>query len=377
MRAARAQGRRTVDQLRGIREIQRRGGHVGDAEGFGYGGAHTGGGIFVQRGKVGGPLAEDGQGKAVLLRHRAEGFLNQRLQLLKHKHRILAAQEFQQGVFRQRPRHAEAEHGHGIRKAAFLHGIKHIVDRGTAGDHAEARIRRAFHTVERAGVAHRNQAAHTLDQTLVMAHGIARQRHERVILFIVARPGLGADVAKLHHAAAVRHAGGRPNHHGHPHLRRKCERSHGHILHFLRGGGFEAGKPEQAGILPIILLVLAGEHARVVGAVHHEAPTDAEIRQRAERIGGDVEADVLHGGQTVQAAHGRARNGFHRHFLVGGEIHAETARALQFVQQVAHFRGRGAGIAARVVEPGFIRAPHERLVAHEQRLFADFTFEKH
>ena len=210
-----------------------------------------------------------------------------------------------------------------------------------------------------------------------MAHGIARQRHERVILFIVARPGLGADVAKLHHAAAVRHAGSRPNHHGHPHLRRKCERRHGHILHFLRGGGFEAGKPEQAGILPIILLVLAGEHARVVGAVHHEAPADAEIRQRAERIGGDVEADVLHGGQTVQAAHGRARNGFHRHFLVGGEIHAETARALQFVQQVAHFRGRGAGIAARVVEPGFIRAPHERLVAHEQRLFADFTFEKH
>lgn len=135
-----------------------------------------------------------------------------------------------------------------------------------------------------------------------MAHGIARQRHERVILFIVARPGLGTDVAKLHHAAAVRHAGGRPNHHGHPHLRRKCERRHGHILHFLRGGGFEAGKPEQAGILPIILLVLAGEHARVVGAVHYEAPTDAEIRQRAERIGGDVEADVLHGGQTVQAA---------------------------------------------------------------------------
>lgn len=204
--------------------------------------------------------------------HRAEGFLNQRLQLLKHKHRILAAQEFQQGVFRQRPRHAEAEHAHGIRKAAFLHGIKHIVDCGTAGDHAEARIRRAFHTVERAGVAHRNQAAHTLDQTLVMAHGIARQRHERVILFIVARPGLGTDVAKLHHAAAVRHAGGRPNHHGHPHLRRKCERRHGHILHFLRGGGFEAGKPEQAGILPDILLVLAGEHARVVGAVHYEAP---------------------------------------------------------------------------------------------------------
>ena len=62
VRAARAQGRRAVDQLRGIREIQRRGGHVGDAEGFGYGGAHTGGGIFVQRGKVGGPLAEDGQG---------------------------------------------------------------------------------------------------------------------------------------------------------------------------------------------------------------------------------------------------------------------------------------------------------------------------
>ena len=84
------------------------------------------------------------RGKAVLLCHRAEGFLNQRLQLLKHKHRILAAQEFQQGVFRQRPRHAEAEHAHGIRKAAFLHGIKHIVDRGTAGDHAEARIRRAL-----------------------------------------------------------------------------------------------------------------------------------------------------------------------------------------------------------------------------------------
>ncbi len=61
------------------------------------------------------------------------------------------------------------------------------------------------------------------------------------------------------------------------------------------------GTRAKAAKVAVVLLVLRGVHAGVVGGDHHEAGVDAGESERHEGVGGDVQADVLHGDQGARA----------------------------------------------------------------------------
>ena len=61
------------------------------------------------------------------------------------------------------------------------------------------------------------------------------------------------------------------------------------------------GTLAKRGEVAVVLLVLRGVHAGVVGGDDHQAGVDAGERERHERVGGHVEADVLHGHQGAGA----------------------------------------------------------------------------
>ena len=183
------------------------------------------------------------------------------------------------------------------------------------------------------------------------------------------------DFAEFDHSAQVRHAGCGAQHDGHTQLVREPECRDGHILHFLSGGGCKQRQAEQAAVMTVILFVLAGKQTGVVGIVDDQRALDADIGQRAERIGGHVQPDVLHGSQAVQTGHGRACGSFHGDFFIGSEFHAEGRMGLELEKQCANFGRRSPRIGAGKIESGFIGAPYQSFIAHEENFPARCIFQ--
>ncbi len=80
---------------------------------------------------------------------------------------------------------------------------------------------------------------------------------------------------------------------GTPKLLGQVEGLPGHVVGFLVVGRLEAEDVGELGVEAAVLLVLRAVHAGIVGADHDEAavgPGDGGVH---ERVGGDVEADVL------------------------------------------------------------------------------------
>ena len=69
-------------------------------------------------------------------------------------------------------------------------------------------------------------------------------------------------------------------------------------------------------VTPIVLLILARSHARIIGGDDDQRAADAGVGSREERVGGYVEADVFHRAQRPRPAESRADGDFQRHLLV-------------------------------------------------------------
>ena len=135
---------------------------------------------------------------------------------------------------------------------------------------------------------------------------------------------------------------------------------------FLRVGRLEQRHVRAARVKARILLVLREEHERVVRHDGDKPGVHARIRRRKERIGRDVQSDVLHARHRPRAADGRAIGHFHGHLLVRGPF-AVNFRI--FRNGFGNLRRRGAGIARADLHARFPRAARHGLVAKIKRFF--------
>ena len=90
----------------------------------------------------------------------------------------------------------------------------------------------------------------------------------------------------------------------------KLERGLHHGETLLGRGGVEHGylreRPEAAGVL----LGLRGDGAGIVGHIEHAAALDSDVVQAHERVGSDIEANLLAGEKRARPTVGRAREQF-------------------------------------------------------------------
>ena len=125
--------------------------------------------------------------------------------------------------------------------------------------------------------------------------------------------------------------------HGLLKLAGKAEGRAGHVLGFLGRGRLETGQHGKTRVIAVVLLVLAGVAAGVVSGEHHQPAGQASVHGREQRVGGHVEAHVLHGHKTQSAAQSRARRHFHGDLLVDGILQPVAPFAADAVKCVRHF----------------------------------------
>ena len=137
----------------------------------------------------------------------------------------------------------------------------------------------------------------------------------------------------------------------------------GHFLGFLSRNGLKTGQRGETGVMAVVLLVLAGMAAGVVGREHHQTAGQADIGRGKQGIGGHVEAHMLHGHQAHGAAQGTAGGHFHGDLLVNGVFQPVAALTAQAEEGVGHFRGRRARITGNHVHARFQSAAHDSFIA--------------
>src|ERR1019366_5441262 len=155
------------------------------------------------------------------------------------------------------------------------------------------------------------------------------------------RFGRAVVLARLHDGVAMADAGGRAVENGYLPALRHLNRRPQEIISLLRIGRLEHRHTSRYGVSPVVLLVLAGSHARVIGGDDDERAAHAGVGDREERVGGDVEADVFHSAERARPAESRADGDFQRYLLVRGPLGLAT----ELGEVLEDFGGRGAGVS--------------------------------
>ena len=137
----------------------------------------------------------------------------------------------------------------------------------------------------------------------------------------------------------------------------------GHLKSLGGVGGLEHGNAGKCSVVAAVLLVLRREHARVVGCEQHQAAAHARIGKRHERVGGDVDADVLHRHERAVPCHGEAQGVLKGDLLVDGPLRIDVVELGERLERLGR---RGARIAETGVTAGFPRSPGYGLIAAEQ-----------
>ncbi len=161
-------------------------------------------------------------------------------------------------------------------------------------------------------------------------------------------PAAGSAGPGDHDGLGVADAGGHPVEDRDLPPFRDFDRRKEEVVGLLRVGRLDRRQPGRDGVAAVVLLVLRGGHARVVGADHDQRAGHAGVGGGEERIGGDVEADVLHRHDRSRARERRAQADLEGHLLVGRPLGA----AAQLRERLEDLRGRSAGIAGAQGDAG-------------------------
>ena len=163
----------------------------------------------------------------------------------------------------------------------------------------------------------------------------------------------------------------RANDDGRPILLGKVERGLHHREALLGSGGVEhrnlRERPETAGVL----LRLRRDGAWVVGNEEHAAALDPDVVQAHQRVGGNVQPNLLAGEQRACAAVRRARKKLERRLLVRRPFHVNAVSfvsRMQLRDGLDQLRRRRPGISRDNPHPRLEGGVGERLVAHQQFL---------
>jgi hypothetical protein len=166
----------------------------------------------------------------------------------------------------------------------------------------------------------------------------------------------------LHRRLGVGEAGGGAEQDRRGELLAQVKGQAGKLPGFLAIRRLQAGELTEAGVLAVILLVLRGETAGVVGGDQHQSGPDAGVGDGHQTVGGDVDADVFHRRQRAGAAEGGANGRVQRDLLVAGPFR-HHARILGQVLQ--DFGGRGARVGRGVADAGLPCPQRDGLISRK------------
>ena len=165
-------------------------------------------------------------------------------------------------------------------------------------------------------------------------------------------------------ALGVRDAGGGADHDGHIELLGKIVGSLHEVQAFLGIGGLEHSDLGSLGIVAVVLLVLGGVHTRVVGGDDDHAAADAVVGSGEDGVGGDVDADVLHGAKAADAGDACAVGDFRCDLFVRGPLAVQGILVLG--QVLKNLGAGGAGIRRANLDAGLIGASGNGFIAGKQ-----------
>ena len=90
----------------------------------------------------------------------------------------------------------------------------------------------------------------------------------------------------------------------------------GHVFCFLRVRRFKHADFGKSGKIAVVLFILGRMHTRIVGRNKDKPAVDLHIGIGKKGIGGNVDADHLHGGKRAHPCNRFPDSGLHSHFFV-------------------------------------------------------------
>src|ERR1035437_7418253 len=218
----------------------------------------------------------------------ANGFHQVRIAFLDDHAAPDALHELRDLLHRQRVSKPQLEH------AGLGGGLAHVHEGNPRSDDAEA-LGALHDVVQAAGLAPLLQLDQLLPQAPVRGAGVGRDHDASPDVPLEARRlGRAVILTGPHDGVTMADAGGRAIQDGYLPTLRHLDRRPEEIVSLRRIGWFEHRPPRRYRVSPVVLLVLAGGHARIVGGDDDERSAHAGVSDREERVGGHVETDVLH-----------------------------------------------------------------------------------
>ncbi len=184
-------------------------------------------------------------------------------------------------------------------------------------------------------------------------------------VLLIGPPGRLHTLAQLHDALGVGDAGAELQKDGGVVFLGQLEGPLGKVPGLGGVRRFQHGDLGGDGVVPGVLFVLGGVHPRVICYADDHAGVDAGVGDGEQRVGGHVQAHVLHHAGAALAGQGRAEGDLHGDLLVGRPLAVDL---VILSGPLGDLRAGGAGIAGNERTAGLIEASGCGLVAQHQFL---------
>ena len=288
------------------------------------------------------------------------------VELLDAQHLLSAREKFFGERFRERERRRDFEHA----RVGVAERVQRLFDihRVDAAGHDHALRLRAACAVRFRGVA---AVGGKVPCDLGVARFDARVRLQRElrendparVLFKMSRGDFPARLLHVNDGAGVADARRRAEEHRRAVLFGVVKRLADHVIRLLRRRGVEHRQLRILREGARVLLGLRGDRAGIVGDEHDHAAFHADVREAHQRVGGYVQADLLHRHQRALAGVRRAGGHLKRDLFVYGPLDVDVARA-RLCDRLEHLGRRRAGVAGHNAHARADRAEADGGVAH-------------
>jgi hypothetical protein len=172
-------------------------------------------------------------------------------------------------------------------------------------------------------------------------------------------------LSDAHQAARVREARGAAHHHGSVETLAQLEGEAREVERLLRIGGLQHRNRRELAEQARVLLVLRAVDARVVADHQHQAPVHTDVGHRHQRVGRDVQADVLHRRERACSGEGGPDGHVAGHLLGRRPLRVHVlGRVLG--QALEDLGARRPGVGRRHPNARLPGTPCDRLVPHHR-----------
>ena len=259
---------------------------------------------------------------------------------------------------RQRMDHAELQNG--VSAAADLLDVL-VARRGC--DKTNGVVGAVLHAVHVRRLCPRLQRERALLDDGVPRPGAGGHHNEFGDVLLIGDGRVFLPVGGLNDALRMRHAGTHLEKHGGIELLGKLVAELRERQRLRRVGRFEHRQLRRDGIVAGILLVLGRVHPRVVRHADEKSAAHAGVGQRKQRVGRDVQTDVLHAAEAAVSGEACAEGRFHGDLFVGRPFRVNFGI---FGRTFRDFRAGRAGVAGDKAAARFKQAAGGGFVAEHQ-----------